>query len=67
MNDDAPHQLAGLTFYDGPPQEKASLVYDNITKAAGKQVAKWTFAPQQQRAIWIACSYSGTSILLTKA
>lgn len=66
-NDDAPHQLAGLTFYDGPPQEKASLVYDDITRAAGKQIAKWTFAPQRQRAIWIACSYSGTSVVLAKA
>jgi len=67
MVDDMPHQLAGLTFYDGPPQEKASLVYDDITKAAGKQVAKWRFAPDRARAIWLACSYSGTSVVLTKA
>ncbi len=67
MLDDAPHQLAALTFYDGPPQEKASLVYDDITKAAGKQFAKWTFAPHPERAIWITCSYSGTSILLARA
>ncbi len=67
MLDDAPHQLAGLTFYDGPPLEKASLVYDDITKAAGKQIAKWTFAPHATRPTWIACSYSGTSVVLMKA
>jgi hypothetical protein len=66
VNDDALHQLAGVTFYDGPPQEKASLVYDDITKAAGKQIAKWTFAPRRERATWIACSYSGTSVVLAK-
>ena len=67
MLDDAPNQLAGITFYDGPPQEKASLVYDDITRAAGKQIAKWSFAPHAQRPIWIACSYSGTSVVLAKA
>jgi hypothetical protein len=65
--DDAPHLLAGLTFYDGQPQEKASLVYDSMTKAAGKQVAKWTLTPEGGRAIWVACSYSGTSVQLIKS
>jgi hypothetical protein len=67
MLDDAPHQLAGITLYDGPPQDKASLAYDDITKAAGKQVTKWSFTPHSERPIWIACSYSGTSVVLMKA
>lgn len=67
MLDDVPHQFAGITFYDGPPREKASLVYDRITKAAGKQTAKWQFATTKERPIWIACSYAGTAVQLTKS
>jgi len=65
--DDNPHQLAGVTFFDGVPQEKASLVYDDMKKAGGKQIASWGFAPGTGRQTWIACSYSGTGIQLTKA
>jgi hypothetical protein len=65
--DDTPHQLAGITFYDGTPQEKASLVYDSMTKVATKQVAKWSFAQATSRQTWISCSYSGTSVELTKS
>jgi hypothetical protein len=65
--DDSPHQLAGITFYDGPPQQKASLVYDDMAKAGGKQIARWRFTPDSGRQTWIACSYSGTSLELTKS
>ena len=44
MLDDSAHQLAAVTFYDGPPEEKASLVYDRIVKAAGGGehfIVKW--------------------------
>jgi hypothetical protein len=67
MLDDAPHQLAGITFYDGPPQEKASLAYDKMTKAAAKQIAKWSFSPEASRQIWISCNYAGTSVQLAKS
>ena len=66
MKDDTPHNLAGITFYDGRPAEKASLVYDEIKKGKGEQIAAWTFAPQNGRQTWIACSYAGTIIQLTR-
>ena len=65
--DDTPHQLAGITFYDGPPQEKASLAYDNMMKTAAKQIGKWSFTPVASRQTWISCSYSGTSVELAKS
>ena len=65
--DDTPHQLSGVAFYDGPPKEKASLVYDQMTRAAGKETAIWRFAPGSDRQTWMACSYSGTMIVLAKA
>ena len=67
MADDAPHQLAGITFFDGPPQEKASLVYDDMKKTGGRQIASWNFASGSGPQIWVACIYSGTAIQLTKA
>lgn len=66
IEDDTPHNLAGITFYDGPPSDKASLVYDRITHGKTEQVATWSFAPQKDRPIWLACGYAGTSIQLTK-
>ena len=65
--DGAPHVLAGVTFYDGPPQEKASLVYDSITRSPAKQTATWRLAPSTGRQTWISCSYSGTSVELAKS
>lgn len=65
--DDTPHQLANITFYDGPPKDRASLVYDQITKASGKQIAKWQFGPDGDRQIWLACSYARTAMVLAKA
>ena len=66
MLDDTPHGLSGVTFYDGPPSEKASLVYDQITHGKSEQIATWRFVPPTGRPIWMACSYAGTGIELTK-
>jgi len=66
MKDDTPHNLAGITFYDGPPAEKASLVYDQIKKVKGEQIATWTFDPHNKRQTWLACSYAGTIIELAR-
>lgn len=66
MMDDTPHNLAGITFYDGPPSEKASLVYDKITKAKGEETAIWSFDPNNERQMWIACRYAGTAIELAQ-
>jgi hypothetical protein len=66
MKGDLPHNLAGITFYDGPPAEKASLVYDNIKKVKAEQIATWTFDPHNARQTWIACSYAGTIIELAR-
>jgi hypothetical protein len=64
--DDTPHRLASITFYDGPPEEKASLVNDARTRGAEIETATWHFVPGD-RQIWIACGYSGTTITLNQA
>jgi hypothetical protein len=67
MQNDTPVQLAGITFYDGPPAEKASLAYDQMTKAGRKQIASWRLPADAGRATWVSCSYSGTTIELTRS
>jgi hypothetical protein len=64
---DAPVQLAGITFYDGPPAEKASLAYDRMTKAGRKQIASWRFTAEEGRPAWVSCSYSGTTVELSRS
>jgi hypothetical protein len=58
--DEAPHRLAHITFFDGPPEKRASLVYDRFVR----NVATWSFGPEQR--IWLACAYSGTSVVLQR-
>ncbi len=64
---DTPHNLAGMTFYDGPPAEKASLAYDRIQRDKGQQLATWTFVRQEDRRIWLVCSYAGTAVELARS
>jgi len=59
--------LAGITFYDGPPSEQASLVYDQIKHGKSQDVASWTFSPQKDRPIWLTCSYAGTVVELSRS
>jgi hypothetical protein len=66
MLDDTPHRLAGITFYDGPPEEKASLVYDKTAKAAGKETMTWHFNARSDGQIWVVCSYAGTAVVLKR-
>jgi hypothetical protein len=62
---DLPIRFAGVTFFDGPPEQKASLVNDTESMVKGKRIAVWKFLPQSQ--IWASCSYSGSNIVLSQA
>src|SRR5450755_2942145 len=64
--DDTPIRLAGVTFFDGPPEQQASLVYQRETNSKGNRSATWSFDATSNRLIWITCSYSGTNIVLSQ-
>jgi hypothetical protein len=59
-----PVQLSYVTFFDGKPEEEASLVYDRMVNGRNTNRAEWNFAPGSH--IWLACSYSGTSVVLSR-
>jgi hypothetical protein len=64
-SDRTPHLLAGMTFFDGKPEEMASLAPDNRSVSGGKSIAVWTFGATG-RPVWVACHYAGTGIILQR-
>lgn len=64
-SDGMPHELAGLTFFDGKPEDKASLAPDKSVVVNGKTVASWIFGASS-RPIWAACQYARTNVVLTR-
>jgi hypothetical protein len=64
--DDTPQTFSGITFYDGPPTEKASLVYDQIKHAKGEDVASWNFGQVKDRQTYVTCNYAGTVVQLAR-
>jgi hypothetical protein len=63
-----PNQIAGITVFDGRPEQKASLVPDNEQKqkAENRLVVTWQLAPLSPEGIWLAFSYASTSVVLAK-
>lgn len=60
------HQLSGVTFYDGPVEENASLVPDRSTKMQKTQTATWLLDAKSEREYWLTCRYSGTAMTLAR-
>jgi hypothetical protein len=63
-----PNQVAGITVFDGLPEQKASLVPDNEEqhKAENRLVVTWRLAPLSPEGIWLTFSYASTSLVLAK-
>lgn len=59
--------LARITFFDGPPEDNASLVYDHISESGDEIQAEWHFKKSNpDRSIWITCNYESTNVVLSK-
>lgn len=61
-----PNRIEMVTFYSGPPQDRASLVYDDWVNANDASHATWKF-PKDPRGYWVECAYRGTTLQLSKA
>ena len=64
--DESPSTLSGITFFSGPPEEKASLAYDQWTRRNGLAYGIWHF-PKSSHRIWLSCHFSFTRVVLVKA
>lgn len=61
------YDLSRITFFDGPPEENASLVYDKTAESGEELHAEWHFNDiNPQRGIWITCNYESTNVVLSK-
>ncbi len=58
--------FCAVTFYDGPPADMASLVYDSEVKKGPRLVLTWTFDPHAPKGICLRCRYSGTAAVLDR-
>ena len=64
-SDELPNRFASVTFYAGPPEQKASLANQGETHSKGRDYATWNFGSETGNRIWIACGYAGTNIVLS--
>jgi hypothetical protein len=64
--DNMPNVWEGVTFYSGPPEDNASLVYHRWAKRNGVESGIWHFAPKSSPPIWLSCRYSFTSVTLSR-
>jgi hypothetical protein len=64
--DAVPTQLSGVTFYDGAPEDGASLVPDAEKQGKAKSTATWKFDGPDAKGVWIGCRYANTSLTLER-
>ena len=58
-------QLAMVTFFDGPPAERASLKYDSEEKRKGDWIGTWNLG-SGTRGYWVQCAYDNTTAVLSR-
>lgn len=59
------HPLDSVMFFEGQPEDGASLVPDNENEATGNVWdARWDFT--RSETIWFACTYRQTTVLLSR-
>jgi hypothetical protein len=59
------NRLAGITVFDGRPEQKASLVPDREDRQKDNRlIVSWRLSPSSAEGIWLALSYSSTSAVL---
>ncbi len=57
--------LASVTFFNGPPSEKAALNFDSEDRQKRDRVAFWNLPPNA-RGYWISCSYEKTTAVISR-
>ena len=50
-------RLSMVTFFDGKPEEQASLVYDEIVETKDGSRATWHLTPDSERGYYLVCTY----------
>jgi hypothetical protein len=64
-HDKLPVELAGVTVFDGPPEQLASLVPDAGADTADTTSDIWNLEANE-RGYWLTCHYASTTVTLTR-
>jgi len=57
--------VAGVTIFDGPPSEQASLVPDDEKTAGDNLIQTWQLA-KSDRGYWLQCNYANTTAQIAR-
>jgi hypothetical protein len=57
--------VAGVTIFDGPPAEQASLVPDNEKTVGDNIIQAWQL-PKSERGYWLQCNYANTTAQISR-
>jgi hypothetical protein len=57
--------VAGVTIFDGPPSEQASLVPDS-EKPSGDNIIQIWQLPKSDRGYWLQCNYANTTAQISR-
>ena len=57
--------LASVTFFNGPPSEKAALNFDSEDQQKRDWIAFWHFPPST-RGYWISCGYENSPAAISR-
>ena len=60
-----PTELAGISVFDGPPEQLADLVPDDGAESGDSRSDVWNL-PKNERGYWLTCRYSSTTVTLTR-
>jgi hypothetical protein len=61
----APAELSSVTIFDGPPEQQASLKYDDERTTKDEIIQTWDL-PSSERGYWIVCGYTNTTAQLRR-
>ncbi|HKN14623.1 MAG TPA: STY0301 family protein [Candidatus Binatus sp.] len=57
--------IVGVTIFDGPPAEQASLVPDNEKTSGDNIIQTWQLA-KSARGYWLQCNYANTTAQISR-
>jgi hypothetical protein len=60
-----PHRLAGVTIFDGPPSQMASVIGAENVLSRTQTRTTWSLDPNRE--YWLLCSYANTGVTLFRA
>lgn len=65
FNSDEMHPYVGVSFSEGPPDQKVILAPAQEKKVKSRIFSLWKFLPSTQ-GYWVSCLYADTSVIVSK-